>query len=106
METKPTGDRSITASLQQLEHRLVMREGRISELRLTDETVNEICADYEACCSKLLKLEQTGEAATQQARDYRELRDQLERELGRHLAGVGRTAVGAEETSGQDDARS
>jgi len=61
-------------ALLQLEQRLAIRVVRLAELKSTNETVEEVCADYEACCSKLLRLEQSGDAATHQARDDQEVR--------------------------------
>ena len=59
--------------------------GLIARLRGECELFREICADYEECCGKLLSLEQTGAAAGRQLHDYREMRDQLERDLRRCL---------------------
>jgi len=76
----PPGD-----NLRLLEQRLGIKPSRAAGLKVECPIFFEICADYEDCCSKLLGLEQHGSAASRQAQDYREMRDELERELRRCL---------------------
>ena len=98
MQANSSEDWPSQQALRPLAQRLGITEGRIQELRRASETIEEICGDLEKCCVKVLRLEQTGQAATPQARDYREMRDQLEQELERHLTEVTRTAARAKET--------
>jgi len=60
----------------------------IARLMSEHEPFREVCSDYEECCGKLLSLEKKGAAADRQLLDYREMRDQLERDLERHLEGA------------------
>ena len=94
MKPKPSAQRPLHEPLRGLECRLGLSEGRIAELRQASEAAHEICADYEECCFKLLSLEQKGGADSRQAQDYREMRDQLERELKRHLERTTQAAGG------------
>jgi len=106
MQANSFKDRPEHETLRSLAQRLGTTEGRIQELRRASETIDEICGDLEKCCAKVLRLEQTGQGATPQAGDYREMRDQLEQELERHLTEVTRTAARAKETDTSKNAGS
>lgn len=85
MQTNSSDNRPEYGVTAQLAQRLGITTGRIRELRTKSNAIDEICDDYEECNSRLEKLEQMGEADSLQAKDYRELKDQLERELEQHL---------------------
>jgi hypothetical protein len=72
-------------NLRLLEQRLGIKPSQAARLKAECSIFSEICADYEECITKRLGFEQNGSAASQQARDYRELCDELERELRRCL---------------------
>lgn len=85
MQADPSNERLINDGTAQLAEKLGISAGRIRELRAQSKTIDEICGDYAECMSRLDKLEQLGDANSLHAKDYRELRDQLEQELKRHL---------------------
>ena len=74
-------------ALRSLANRWQIHPDRIVRARRESEAFQEICADYEECCAKLVSLEKDTDANDHRLRDYLEMRDHLERDLERCLKG-------------------
>lgn len=101
MQTNPFDEQPVPEGARQLAQRLGITESRIHELRAACKVIDEICADYGECVCRLEQLEQTAGADSPQARDYRELKEQLEGELEGHVGRISRAAGNARGSAGE-----